>query len=447
MAVLAVMLVVDSRQFAARERKQYQLTLLPKPDSSNRRVIWYDFRRATPEVEPERRFGPGDRPLAEKVVAPKPVIANSPDPSSTQQLIWRPDRPERLPRDVAAPNLVALPETPAPPPKSPPRKFVPPPADTARPAPGIPPVEAPTIEQAASPLLRMGAPNSDLIDSRPKLPKPPPRQLVLPQSAPAAVPRQEIGDSPQVPGAGTGSVRDLKAVIIGLNPADKLAGPPPEGSRGARFSQAPDLGTPSSGPAGSGSGARVPGLLAKGDPGAGSVASPATAGAAVPERRILREFKVPSLNRTLSAPLRPEARVIPAAVEAVFANRNVYTLLFPAPDVPLYDGDWVIWFSARQAPETALGRIAAPVPVRKFSLEGGESGNGAGVHGTMQIAAIIDRGGRISSARVLRGPQGEAIRKRAADELLTWEFQPALNNGQPMEVDVVLEITFRAAAR
>ncbi|MCC7155788.1 MAG: energy transducer TonB [Bryobacterales bacterium] len=447
LSTIAVLLIVDSRERELLSEKQYRLTMLPKQDSSQRRVIWYDFRRAVPEVAPQQQFGPGDKPQAEKTIAPKAIVAQSSDPSSKQQLIWRPDRPQQLPNDIPAPNLVALPEPPAPP-KPEPKRFVPPPAAPPKPVPRAPTMEAPSFDPASSPGLRAGTPNLDIIDNRPKLPKPPPRQLVLPpggQGAGAPV-RQEIQDAPQIPAGGGGSVQDLKAVIVGLNPADKLSGPPPEGSRGAQFSQAPDLGPPSSGPAGNGAAVRVPGLVARGDAAGGSVASPAPVAGAVPDRRALREIRLPPINRTLSAPLRPSARVIPATVESLFANRNVYTLLIPGPDIANYRGDWVLWFSARQAPETGLGSIAAPVPVRKFSLEGDDPGE-AEASGTMQMAAIIDRAGRVSSVKVLRGPGGEPGRKKAAEELLSWEFQPALNNGQPMEVDVVLEITFRPGPR
>jgi hypothetical protein len=60
------------------------------------------------------------------------------------------------------------------------------------------------------------------------------------------------------------------------------------------------------------------------------------------------------------------------------------------------------------------------------------------------MASVIDRSGHVIGARILRGgTTGEAFRLKAIEELETWEFQPALRNGEPIEVDVVLEIPFR----
>jgi TonB family protein len=57
---------------------------------------------------------------------------------------------------------------------------------------------------------------------------------------------------------------------------------------------------------------------------------------------------------------------------------------------------------------------------------------------------VVDPNGRVSSARILRGgTTGEAFRLRATEELQTWEFHPAMRNGEPIDVDIVVEIPFR----
>ena len=204
-------------------------------------------------------------------------------------------------------------------------------------------------------------------------------------------------------------------------------------------------GTPSSGATGQPGTPTVPGLVshnANGRP----TESPAPAVAAkVPERLLEKETSYATFNRTLSVPLRPSSRVIPATVEAQFANRNVYTLVIPKPDLPEYSDDWVLWFSERQSGDMMAPRISAPVPARKYSLVGGAPvANSA--NGTLQLAAVVERSGRISAARILRGTAGDAFRRRALEELQTWEFQPALRNGEAIEVDIVLEISFQFRA-
>ncbi len=154
---------------------------------------------------------------------------------------------------------------------------------------------------------------------------------------------------------------------------------------------------------------------------------------------------MPRVNRTMSAPLRPSSRTIPASVEARFANRNVYVLVIPGPALAAYGGDWVMWFAEKDPPEISSGpRILAPIPARTFSPAGRATGpQGPPVSATFQFGALIDKAGHVGSVVVLRGPIDPELRRRALEELGTWEFKPALRNGEAMDVDVVLEIPFR----
>jgi TonB family protein len=144
----------------------------------------------------------------------------------------------------------------------------------------------------------------------------------------------------------------------------------------------------------------------------------------------------------MSAPLRPSSRVIPASVESQFLNRNVYTLVIPGPKVPGYQGDWVLWFSEREPDTETNARISAPVPARKYSLDDAPSSPSGPVAVTLQFAAVIDRAGRVSGAKVLRSSAAPAVRAKAIEELESWEFMPALRNGQPIEVEIAIEIPF-----
>jgi TonB family protein len=147
----------------------------------------------------------------------------------------------------------------------------------------------------------------------------------------------------------------------------------------------------------------------------------------------------------MSVPLRPSSRIIPASVEARFAGRDVYTLVIPGPSLPEYTGDWIVWFSERHPSDERTARVLAPIPVRKYYLTGAAASTGdPQENGTVQLASVIDRNGRVTGARILRGGStGEGFRLRALEELETWEFQPALRNGEPIEVDAVFEISLR----
>jgi hypothetical protein len=131
--------------------------------------------------------------------------------------------------------------------------------------------------------------------------------------------------------------------------------------------------------------------------------------------------------------------VVPATVEAQFANRDLYTLIIPSPDVVGYSGDWVLWIAERAGAAETGSRISAPVPAGKTSSnEGNVSAQGVGI--TVQFAAIIDTSGHILSPKILRSKADPDSRRKAIEELTTWDFKPALRNGVPIDVDVVLEI-------
>lgn len=351
-----------------------------------------------PEVAPVKESGPRPVPSAPEAKPEAPVvIADSPKPKSTRQFIWRPEERKSVERDIEAPNVVAVNDNPV----------------------NLALLNQPAYAKAKAPF------------AAPKETPPRERQLVQFQEP--------------IPSGQTGPPGNVQIAIVGLNPADRFAGPPPEGSREAQFAQAPNQGPASSGRVTDPTAARVPGLAAKGNSApAAPVTIPATTPEAVPERRILKETRYAGFNRTLSMPLRPSSRQVPASVEAQFSNRNLYALVLPAPEMPDYDGDWVLWFAETRATGAPAGRMLAPVPARKYSLNGGFKGSPAAAAGTVQLAATIDPSGRVSGVKILRSRSGPEIGRKAAEDLGSWEFQPAMRDGSAIAVDLVVEISYRA---
>ena len=105
-----------------------------------------------------------------------------------------------------------------------------------------------------------------------------------------------------------------------------------------------------------------------------------------------------------------------------------------------------MWFVEHDPPEISTGaRISAPIPARKFSSVNADPAT-SGLPGTytVQFAAAIDKAGHVGAPALLRGPVDPAVRHLALEELASWEFRPALRNGEPIDADVVLEISFRS---
>jgi len=415
--------------FAPPASPRYDVLPIPDKRSPDSKIVWYDFRKNLPDVTPDHPFGPSLTPHGEKDPT-QTLVTVSPDASSTRQLIRQPDQPKLLVTDVPAPNLVALQV------KLPPKTFVPPPAPKQPRT-----VAIHVIDTQPSPLEKPTLQTGSALGAMTSLQKLPPKPFVAPLAQGVAakpvphvdVPVSQSSDIPasQIPG--------LQAVMIGLNPAATL---PPPGSRSAQIARAPEAGTPSSGAATGANASIVPGVLSHGKPGdttpPGSAQTPKAS--SLPSAQ---EIVLAGVNRTMSAPLRPSSRVIPASVEARFAHQNVYTLVIPGPAVPGYAGDWVMWFAEHDPPEISSGaRILAPIPSRK-SLAVDSNPGSAYPAASFLFSAMVEKNGRISSAAVLRGPVDPAFRHRVLEELQSWEFKPTLRNGEPIDADVVLEITFR----
>lgn len=433
--------------------QRYHVLMLPKDPPKQDKIIWYNFHDSVPGISPEQPFGRAKTPHGKKDPEGRTVIAQSAAPSSSKQFIWQPDRPEPIPADVPAPNLVVL-QPAAPKPSL--KQFSPPPPPP--PTPGKPQAVA-LIEPAptvAAPKLPVDTLGLDLVKPDPaSLPRRPLKPFVAPSrstSASADASPTQLPEAPAAPSAaGRVPGEGLKAVIVGLDPAP---GPSPPGSRPGQFSRAPAAGRPASGTSLQPDAPTVPGLMAHGAPGApppaappASAPAPEPASASIPERRLLKNLVLPSINRTMSVPLRPSSRIIPASVESRFAGRDVYTLVIPGPSLPEYTGDWIVWFSERHPSGERTARVLAPIPVRKYYLTGTPAaGADPQENGTVQLASVIDRNGRITGARILRGGStGEGFRMKAIEELETWEFQPALRNGEPIEVNAVFEMSLRLA--
>jgi hypothetical protein len=422
---------------------QYQILMLPKPELQQRKVLWFDFRKAVPEVAAEKPFGAAKTPQGEKDPWGRTMVAHSLKPASRKQVIWQPKHPEPIPEDIPAPNVADLSQEPVPTRKPTLKQFTPPPAARPKADPTLvvepPPAVHSSIADLRDQRILRDLPQQGLELAQ----KPPLKQFVAPTSQPGtgSGPSKVI-EPPSIPGL-AGSGGSGQGVIVGLNPTDRFTVPVPEGSRSAEFSRSPTGGAPSSGSSSSPDAPRVPGVSARASSAQAIEANAVLAGRSVPARRILTEIIFPPMNRTMSAPLHPSSRIVPATVEARFAHRDVFALVMPGPKLPGYSGNWVVWFAPHQPEVASVSRILAPVPAGKEERSGDDASalDSAG-KGIVQFEAVLDSRGRVLAPRVLNGPSSESFRRRALAELQTWEFKPTLRNGEPIDVDVVLEIPF-----
>lgn len=70
-----------------------------------------------------------------------------------------------------------------------------------------------------------------------------------------------------------------------------------------------------------------------------------------------------------------------------------------------------------------------------------ESAKAAGIEGTVVVKFVIDKTGRVSDTKVMKGP--EALSKAAMEVVRELPgFTPGLQNGKPVYVELVLPIRF-----
>ena len=452
------------------------------------------YYRSSPELPP---IAPSpDIPTAEvsrgEIASRKQsIVANPPGGRPGRQFIAQPGAAKELDRDVPAPNMVAV----APPgrPRGLPREFVPPPERNDRltsvpvislapprldaapgipggirfdiprvpPRPFVPPPDAPR-RAAEVPLVPL--PGIILPPATVEVPRlavglgvsgvpgpPPPRPFVPPPatggggqggSARAAI----VREAPPVIGGGE-AAEGMNAIVAGLDPASNLTSPIPEGNRSGQFSRGEQVGDPAIAAGGSGGAlSGVPGLAVgpAGGTGAGEAERPPASRPAAEENEKWVTYETTVLKaarRTLSVPLRPSSRTIPVPLEAMFRDRVVYTLVIPMDHVNTYTGDWVLWFAERRPAASGTPQVYAPVPhQRKVALDVGAAPR-APVEGRVRLAATILSDGRVDGVTVMRGGRPE-LDAQAVDDLLQWRFLAATRNGEPVDVDVVVDIPF-----
>jgi protein TonB len=88
------------------------------------------------------------------------------------------------------------------------------------------------------------------------------------------------------------------------------------------------------------------------------------------------------------------------------------------------------------------GSISAPIPIYKPEPPYSEEARKAKYQGTVVLWIIVDATGNVTDARVVK-PLGLGLDEKALDTVRTWKFKPALRNGTPVPVRVMVEVSFR----
>lgn len=86
-------------------------------------------------------------------------------------------------------------------------------------------------------------------------------------------------------------------------------------------------------------------------------------------------------------------------------------------------------------------RVFAPKPIYVPDPDFSEQARKAKYGGTVVLAVVVDSQGRVSRVKLLR-PLGMGLDEKAMEKIATWRFDPAMRNGQPVAVEVNVEVSF-----
>ena len=433
-AIGAALILVSNTVVATPSRPIYDTIIQPE----EKKIVWRHLQAELPNIDSSTKR-PKQGPARGRTRSRQVAIADSKD-GSHSEFVWQ-DTPVELPKPVKAPNLIALhpPSVAEPPPPPPPklRDFVPPPTAPKPQPTQAAPLNVPSAPSAAiNPQLTANLP-SVVVTGQLKVYRPfvaPPAQKTGAGTA-AGTDAKSAPDAPN-------TTQTSNANIAAIN-LDRLLGESPvvPGRRPGNFSAAPAEGDPS---VERGAPSLVPGLTTRGrNPGDSEPAVKPEA-PSVPKRELLyREIMSHAMGSSLSVPLPPGARRIPDAIDSQFRNRPVYTMIVPAPKLPQYAGDWIVWFG-EQKPSGSVVQVHAPLPEKMLVPD--TPGYSWGTEADLLIKLVIDETGHVQTPTIIKIP-ADVSPQVALEDVREWQFKPATRNGVAISVDAILDIPFRRAQK
>jgi TonB family protein len=92
--------------------------------------------------------------------------------------------------------------------------------------------------------------------------------------------------------------------------------------------------------------------------------------------------------------------------------------------------------------ELVGGEISAPTPISMPDLQLTERDRIARVSGALSLWVVIDSEGNVAETILLKSLDRE-VDARSLETIRTWKFRPAMRNGKPVPVRILVETTFK----
>ncbi len=89
------------------------------------------------------------------------------------------------------------------------------------------------------------------------------------------------------------------------------------------------------------------------------------------------------------------------------------------------------------------GKVTAPEPTYKPEPPYTHQAQKSRLSGNVVLRAVIDAKGRVVSVKQVSKPLGQGLDESAINTVQSWKFKPAMRDGVPVAVRVMVEITFK----
>ena len=136
-----------------------------------------------------------------------------------------------------------------------------------------------------------------------------------------------------------------------------------------------------------------------------------------------------------------------AKPEAIFASKRVYTLHVNMPNLNSATGSWILNFSELRGGPTgrhvATEDVVSPQPVKKVDPKYPPTLIAEHVEGEVVLYAVIRKDGSVDSIQLVKGVD-EQLDANAMHAFAQWKFRPAEKQGEPVDLEVIAHIPFRA---
>jgi TonB family protein len=277
---------------------------------------------------------------------------------------------------------------------------------------------------------------------------------------------QIVAPPPSVSASGSSAGVGAAGRVIALNLHPAVGAPPdpPAGNRRGAFAATPEGKAGASGSPGASGGGKETGSGSS-RKGSGDVPSGLYVGNTAPKTspvagepgktsdsvnpNLMASVRPSRVTSAPSRPMQPEsAAKLSEPERAIFGNRKFYSVTLNMPNLNSAGGSWVVRFAELNHDpsnhDANAADLSQPSATRKVDPAYPLQLMHENVAGTVILYAIIHADGTVGNVRVLRGVD-ERLDQFASEAIAKWQFQPAMKNGTPVDVEATFQIPFRPA--